>query len=203
MGGPRGGLQASQGTLECRCVLQAQADRSWQERKVAAGGSGLARWGLGVMEKKVACLLDRPGETGKEKEDRVAIHKGETGGNPVVNYNFTFLDRERYSNSKKKLEVRKSEKLATALARFDPSTAVEVIAIGLPDVTLRAMANTLELDDEEKMARSLEDLCGQYPRHRKELRAIAEEMLRVRLGPKAPVIVLYSLDETHKFRIMC
>ena len=171
------------------------------------------------MEKKVACLLDRPGETVREKEDRVAIHKGETGGNPVVNYNFTFLDRERYSNSKKKLEVRKSEKLAAALARFDPSTAVEVIAIGLPDVTLRAMAHTLELDDEEKMARSLEDLCGQYPRypppltlrsfywlfsrHRKELRAIAEEMLRVRLGPKAPVIVLYSLDETHKFRIMC
>ena len=40
-------------------------------------------------------------------------------------------------------------------------------------------------------------------RHRKELRAIAEEMLRVRLGPKAPIIVLYSLEETHKFRIMC
>ena len=93
------------------------------------------------------------------------MHKGETGGNPVVNYNFTFLDRERYSQSKKKLEVRKSEKLAAALARFDPSTAVEVIAIGLPDSTLRAMANTLELDDEERMARSLEDLCGQYPRY--------------------------------------
>ena len=42
-----------------------------------------------------------------------------------------------------------------------------------------------------------------FCRHRKELRAIAEEMLRVRLGPKAPVIVLYSLEETHKFRIMC
>ena len=42
-----------------------------------------------------------------------------------------------------------------------------------------------------------------FYRHRKELRAIAEEMLRVRLGPKAPVIVLYSLEETHKFRIMC
>ena len=199
--------------------LIAQADRSWQERKVTAGGSGLARWGLVVMESKVACLLDKPGETGlREKEDRVAMHKGETGGNPVVNYNFSFLDRERYSQSKKKLEVRKSEKLAAALARFDPSTAVEVIAIGLPDSTLRAMANTLELDDEERMARSLEDLCGQYPRyppfksrlnfcpffrHRKELRAIAEEMLRVRLGPKAPIIVLYSLEETHKFRIMC
>ena len=125
----------------------------------------MARWGLVVMEKKVACLLDRPGETVREKEDRVAMHKGETGGNPVVNYNFAFLDRERYSQSKKKLEVRKSEKLAAALARFDPSTAVEVIAIGLPDCTLRAMANTLELDDEERMARSLEDLCGQYPRY--------------------------------------
>ena len=85
--------------------------------------------------------------------------------NPVVNYNFSFLDRERYSQSKKKLEVRKSEKLAAALARFDPSTAVEVIAIGLPDSTLRSMAHTLELDDEERMARSLEDLCGQYPRY--------------------------------------
>ena len=145
--------------------LIAQADRSWQERKVSVGGSGLSRWGLVVMERKVACLLDRPGDTVREKEDRVAIHKGETGGNPVVNYNFTFLDRERFSQSKKKLEVRKSEKLATALARFDPSTAIEVIPIGLPDSTLRAMANTLELDDEDRMAKSLEDLCGQYPRY--------------------------------------
>ena len=116
------------------------------------------------MENKLVCLLDRTGDALKEKEERVTLHKGDTVGNPVVNYNFSFLDRERYSQSKKKLEVRKSEKLAAALARFDPSTAVEVIPIGLPDSTLRSMANTLELDDEERMARSLEDLCGQYPR---------------------------------------
>ena len=35
----------------------------------------------------------------------------------LVSYNFQFLDREKYSQSKKKLEVRRSEKLAAALAR--------------------------------------------------------------------------------------
>ena len=32
----------------------------------------------------------------------------------LVSYNFQFLDREKYSQSKKKLEVRRSEKLAAA-----------------------------------------------------------------------------------------
>ena len=44
---------------------------------------------------------------------------------PVVSYNFEFLDREKYQMVKKKMEVRKSEKLATALAKFDRNTQVQ------------------------------------------------------------------------------
>ena len=38
---------------------------------------------------------------------------------------------------------------------------------------------------------------------RKEFRSIADEVGRVRFGPKSPVIVLFSLEENNKFRIMC
>jgi hypothetical protein len=49
------------------------------------------------------------------------------GAGPRVDYNFDHLDRERYSHSKKKLEVRKSEKLAAALSVFDSGCDVEVV----------------------------------------------------------------------------
>ncbi len=54
--------------------------------------------------------------------------RGGSGGaaGPRVDYNFDHLDRERYSHSKKKLEVRKSEKLAAALSVFDSGCDVEV-----------------------------------------------------------------------------
>ena len=45
---------------------------------------------------------------------------------PRVDFNFDYLDREKYSHSKKKLEVRKSEKLAAALSVFDSTCEVEV-----------------------------------------------------------------------------
>ena len=58
-------------------------------------------------------------------ESTVASYNTSSG--PVVNYNFDFLDREKYSQSKEKMKVRKSEKLAQALERFEAGTAVEVI----------------------------------------------------------------------------
>lgn len=52
---------------------------------------------------QVACLLDRPGqEVVREKEE---VTRSQQAGKPTVNYNFQFLDREKYSQSKKKLEV--------------------------------------------------------------------------------------------------
>ena len=59
-------------------------------------------------------------------ESTVASYNTTSSG-PVVNYNFDFLDREKYSQSKEKMKVRKSEKLAQALERFEAGTAVEVI----------------------------------------------------------------------------
>ena len=56
---------------------------------------------------------------------------GNTSG-PLVNFNFEFLDREKYSQSKKRMEVRKSEKLASALGKFDSHVQVEVIGVGYP-----------------------------------------------------------------------
>ena len=49
-----------------------------------------------------------------------------TSTGPRVDFNFDYLDRERYSHSKKKLEVRKSERLAAALSVFDSTCDVEV-----------------------------------------------------------------------------
>ena len=82
-------------------ALVAQPDREgrWLERKVGAGEGGLARWGLGMVascsQASVGCVLDRPntlhsGE-GREREER-----GGSTAKPQVNYNFQFLDRERY-----------------------------------------------------------------------------------------------------------
>ena len=90
--------------------------------------------------------------------------------------------------------------------------------MGYSDPVLRSVANTLELEDEERLTKSLEDLCVMFPRHRshnteekmimrsscrKEFRSIADEIGRVRFGPENPVIVLFSLEENNKFRIMC
>jgi hypothetical protein len=57
---------------------------------------------------------------------------GGAGAGPRVDYNFDHLDRERYSHSKKKLEVRKSEKLAAALSVFDSGCDVEVMESFVP-----------------------------------------------------------------------
>ena len=79
---------------------------------------------------------------------------------PIVNYNFEFVDREKYPLSKKKLEVRKSEKLATAVERFTAGTHVEVISLGYPDTIIRSMVATLDMDnDKESLLASLEQLA--------------------------------------------
>merc|ERR1711864_62861 len=123
-------------------------------------------------------------------------------GGPTVNFDFSLLDREKYSQSKKRMEVRKSEKLASALARFDNQTEVEVIAVCQPGSVVRIMASTLELEDEERLRISLEDLIKQFPRHRKDFREVAETITEKRFTSKCPVLVLFSLDD-NTFRIMC
>ena len=55
---------------------------------------------------------------------------------PLVNFNFEFLDREKYSQSKKRMEVRKSEKLASALSKFSSNVQVEVICVGYSGISL-------------------------------------------------------------------
>jgi len=138
----------------------------------------------------------------QRQESIIQMSNTSTNG-PVVSYNFEFLDREKYQMVKKKMEVRKSEKLATALAKFDRNTQVEVIAVGYPNTILRNMALTLELDiDKEALLLSLEELIKMYPRFRKDFRNIVEMIASVRFTPKAPVIVLFSLDD-NTFKILC
>ena len=64
------------------------------------------------------------------------------------------------------------------------------------------MAATLDLEDEEKLQNSLEELIKMYPRYRKEFRSIVDEISAVRFSSKCPVIVLFSLDD-NTFKIMC
>ena len=137
------------------------------------------------------------------QESSVSQNYSSASSGPVVNYNFEFLDREKYSQSQKKMVVRKSEKLATALEKFDSHTHVEVISVGYPDPVVRTMASVLDLDtDLDQLVASLEELIKLYPRHRKEFRLIVEEIGSLRFTPKSPVIVLFSLDD-NTFRIMC
>ena len=121
---------------------------------------------------------------------------------PVVNYNFDFLDRERFSLSKKKLEVRKSEKLASALAVLDSQTCVEVICVGYTEAVVRTMAAMLDLEDQERLFASAEELVKTYPRYRKEFRNLVDLISSLRFSPKCPVLVLFSLAD-NMFRIMC
>ena len=121
---------------------------------------------------------------------------------PVVNYNFDFLDKEKFSRSKKKLEVRKSEKLASALAVLDSQTCVEVICVGYTEAVVRTMAAMLDLEDQERLLSSAEELVKTYPRYRKEFRDLVDLISSLRFSPKCPVLVLFSLAD-NMFRIMC
>jgi hypothetical protein len=71
------------------------------------------------------------GQKASNREEAGGRSSG-AGAGPRVDYNFDHLDRERYSHSKKKLEVRKSEKLAAALSVFDSGCDVEVMKAFLP-----------------------------------------------------------------------
>jgi hypothetical protein len=61
-----------------------------------------------------------------------------------VDFNFDYLDRERYSHSKKKLEVRKSEKLAAALSVFDSSCEVEVRGMFFRDLSCSTLVMLIQ-----------------------------------------------------------
>jgi len=121
---------------------------------------------------------------------------------PSVVYNFNFIDRDRYSQSKKRLEIRKSEKLAGALSRFDSSCEVLVIALGLPGTVVKGMAAALDIDDEERFEISLAELIKQYPRYRKYFGDVCEEIVQARFRAKlSSSIVLFSLED-NSFKIM-
>ena len=64
------------------------------------------------------------------------------------------------------------------------------------------MVACLDLDDEEKLQGSLDELIKMYPRYRKEFRSIVDEISAVRFSSKCPVIVLFSLDD-NTFKIIC
>ena len=167
-----------------------------------------------MMERKltsaevVSHLTSCVGRTGDSEgglvrmESTVASVNSASSG-PIVNYNFDFLDREKYSQSKEKMKVRKSEKLAQALERFEAGTAVEVISVGYPDTIVRSMAASLDMDtDREGLMASVEELVKMWPRYRREFRDIGDLVACLRFTPKNPVIVLFSLDD-NTFRIMC
>ena len=73
---------------------------------------------LGEVVASVTRDLRMMQETDKLEPNHAKSSREEKGGSgPSVIFNFNFLDRDKYSQSKKKMEIRKSEKLAAALAR--------------------------------------------------------------------------------------
>jgi len=181
-------------------ALVSQSDREgrWADKKF---GNGEVLAHIINVFKKLSVSEGAEVSLSKQESVQEKTGCGNSGG-PLVNFNFEFLDREKYSQSKKRMEVRKSEKLASALSRFDNHTQVEVIGVGYPGAIVKTMAATLDLDDEEKFQISLEELIKMYPRYRKEFRSIVDEISAVRFCSKCPVIVLFSLDD-NTFKIMC
>jgi len=181
-------------------ALVSQSDREgrWADKKFVAG-EVLAH--VVTVFKKLS--VSEGAEVSLSKQESVQEKTGcANSSGPLVNFNFEFLDREKYSQSKKRMEVRKSEKLASALSRFDNHVQVEVIGVGYPGAVVKTMAATIDLDDEERLQNSLEELIKVYPRYRKEFRMIVDEISSVRFSTKCPVVVLFSLDD-NTFKIMC
>eukprot|EP00092_Neocalanus_flemingeri_P000288 GFUD01000308.1.p1 GENE.GFUD01000308.1~~GFUD01000308.1.p1 ORF type:complete len:1589 (+),score=464.17 GFUD01000308.1:43-4809(+) len=179
-------------------VSQSDRDGRWADKKF---GSGEVVPHVVNVFKKLSVGEGTDVSLSKQESVQDKTGWGNSSG-PLVNFNFEFLDREKYSQSKKRMEVRKSEKLASALGRFDSQTQVEVIGVGYPGVVVKAMAASLDLEDEERLQISLVELIKLYPRYRKEFRSIVDEISAVRFSTKSPVIVLFSLDD-NTFKIMC
>ena len=111
-------------------ALVSQSDREgrWADKKF---GNGEVLAHIINVFKKLS--VSEGAEVSFSKQESVQDKTGcGNSGGPLVNFNFEFLDREKYSQSKKRMEVRKSEKLASALSRFDNHTQVEVIGVGYP-----------------------------------------------------------------------
>merc|ERR1711874_338727 len=119
----------------------------------------------------------------------------------TVNYSWQFIDRDRFSQSKKRQEVRRSEKLAAALAVFSPNQHVQVVPVSLPPPVTRLMSKTLELDDEDKFRASVAELSKIYPRHRNDFSEICDEIANIRFSKTCPVIVIYCLED-NTFKIL-
>merc|ERR1712048_641645 len=98
----------------------------------------------------------------------------QTSGGTRVNFDDSLLDREKFSKSKKRLEMRKSEKLASALERFDKQTHVEVVCVNQPGSVVKVLASQLELEDEERLVSSLQELIAAYPRYRADFRGLVD-----------------------------
>jgi len=133
-----------------------------------------------------------------QKHDSVT-EKLEKTGAPVVNYNWQFMDKDKYSQTKKRQEVRRSEKLASALSVFAPGQLVEVVVVSLPPSVTRTMAKMMELDTPEKLKASFADLCKSQPRYRKDFSDIEDKIATLKFTKAGAVIVIYCLgDNTFK-----
>ena len=166
------------------------------------GRSQERKFGAGEVVTHLTNFFRKQNEELMTRQESVAPQDKPSSSAPVVNYNFDFLDREKFSLSKKKLEVRKSEKLASALAVLDSQTCVEVICVGYTEAVVRNMAAILDLEDQDRLLSSLEELVKTYPRYRKEFRSLVDLISSLRFSPKSPVLVLFSLAD-NIFRIMC
>ena len=111
-------------------ALVSQSDREgrWADKKLLNGEVSVH-----IINTFKKLLVNEATDTLSNKQESVQ-EKASCGNSsgPLVNFNFEFLDREKYSQSKKRMEVRKSEKLASALSRFDSNVQVEVICVGYP-----------------------------------------------------------------------
>ena len=114
-----------------------------------------------------------------------------------MNYNFRFLDKNKYGAvPKKRYEAAISSKITASLNLLAPNSMVEVFALPLPKAVVKSMAAMLEFEDEASFASSQQTLLEKHTRHRKDLYKICDEIQGLKFEKDISVFYLYAVDDT-------
>lgn len=114
-----------------------------------------------------------------------------------VQVNYRFPDKSKYTGtSRKKLEATMSGKITPLLSQLASGTVLEVLALSLPKLVVRAAAAFLELDgDEESFSRSVQALGERHPRYRKDLVTVCDVLHELKYEKDCSAFALYSLED--------
>jgi translation initiation factor 2-alpha kinase 4 len=125
---------------------------------------------------------------------------GSSSGNPLPQYDISFVlpdNNKLAKNTKRSYESQTLANVTPTLARFNSRCRVEVLGVELGLSVIKSMAVHLDFRDEDTLAASISPTVKEYPRHKKYLAKIVNEIsdLKFENNKQSPVIILYSIDD--------